>query len=66
MTNNATLAFNHADTLSYGGVIGGNGSLAKQGSGMLILTASNTFTGGAAISAGRSKWGTRGPWPPDL
>lgn len=40
-------------TLTLNGVLsGGTASLAKQGGGMLILTANNTYTGGTSIIAG--------------
>jgi len=52
MTNGATLAFNHADTLAYSGTISGNGSLVKSGSGMLSLSSLNTYQGSTTISAG--------------
>ena len=34
MSNNATVAFNHADPLSYGGAISGSGQLIKLGTGV--------------------------------
>ncbi|CAM2138596.1 protein of unknown function [Pararobbsia alpina] len=36
----------------YGGVISGDGSLAKVGSQALVLTGANTFTGGTSVEAG--------------
>ena len=41
-----------ADTLTVSGVISGNGKLTKGGNGTLVLTGSNTYLGGTAISAG--------------
>lgn len=38
---------------SYGGVISGNGSVVKQGAGVLTLGGASTFTGSFRISAGR-------------
>ena len=52
MSNNATLAFNHSDTLSYAGAISGSGQFVKLGTGTLILSGSNTYTGPTTISAG--------------
>ena len=52
MSNNATVAFNHADALSYGGTIGGNGQLIKLGTGNLDLVGSGTYSGPTTISAG--------------
>ena len=52
MSNNATLAFNHADALTYSGSIGGNGQLVKQGSGLLVLSGSNTYSGATTVGGG--------------
>ena len=41
---------NSANTLTVTNVIGGNGSLNKAGGGMLLLAASNTFSGGLSFS----------------
>ncbi len=43
---------NNAST-AYSGVLSGDGSLTKQGTGTLTLSGANTFRGGATISAGR-------------
>ncbi|MCA9229189.1 MAG: autotransporter-associated beta strand repeat-containing protein [Planctomycetales bacterium] len=50
--NNATLAFNRADDIAYGGDISGTGNLVKQGAGKLTLTGSNTYSGDTSIEAG--------------
>ena len=60
ITNNAALAFKRSDATSYGGVVSGTGSLTQQGSGALILTANNTYTGGTTISAGTLQLGNGG------
>ena len=54
MSNNATVAFNHSDTLDYSGAISGSGQLVKAGSGRLTLggTNANTYSGATTISAG--------------
>ena len=52
MSNNATVAFNHADPLSYSGTISGSGQLVKLGSGTLDLVGSGTYSGPTTISAG--------------
>ena len=56
----AALVFNHSDALSYSGDISGNGSLTKVGSGMLILAATNTYTGATTIAAGTLQIGNGG------
>ena len=53
IVDNGALAFNHADSLTYSGVLSGSGSLQKLGSGLLILNgASNVYSGGTTVSAG--------------
>ena len=52
MSNNATLAFNHADPLSYSGAISGSGQLVKLGVGVLDLSGTSTYSGPTTISAG--------------
>lgn len=52
VTNNATLAFNRSDTLTYGGVITGTGVVNQVGGGTTILTGSNSYTGATNITAG--------------
>nr|MCU0793206.1 autotransporter-associated beta strand repeat-containing protein [Opitutaceae bacterium] len=49
----ATLATGADNTsTTFAGVISGTGGLAKQGSGMLTLTGTSTYTGGTTVSAG--------------
>ena len=52
LSNNAVVAFNHADGLSYGGTISGSGQLIKLGTGNLDLVGSGTYSGPTTISAG--------------
>ncbi len=52
IVNNAALVFNNGDTLVYGGAISGGGSLTKTGSGALILSGSNTYSGATTVSGG--------------
>ena len=52
MSNNATVAFNHNDALSYGGTISGSGQLVKLGTGVLDLTGTSSYSGPTRISAG--------------
>jgi len=52
ITDNATLAFNRSDALTYSGVVSGTGALTKLGSGNLTLSGANTYSGGTTVSAG--------------
>jgi autotransporter-associated beta strand protein/T5SS/PEP-CTERM-associated repeat protein len=52
VTNNATLAFNRSNALSFGGVISGSGAVQQLGPGTTTLTANNTYTGGTVVNAG--------------
>ncbi|WP_407530009.1 autotransporter-associated beta strand repeat-containing protein [Methylobacterium oryzisoli] len=58
--NNATLAFNRADAVTFAGIIGGTGSLNQIGTGTLTLTGANTYTGGTVITAGTLQIGNGG------
>ena len=51
--NSGAVVFNHADALTYPGVISGSGSLTKLGSGVLALSGTNTYTGPTAVSQGK-------------
>jgi outer membrane autotransporter protein len=53
VTNNGLLAFYRSDTLTYGGVISGNGEIQQLGSGSTVLTGdSSGFTGTTSIIGG--------------
>jgi outer membrane autotransporter protein len=52
VANNGTLAFNRADTLTFGGVISGTGGVRQDGDGTTILSAANTYSGATAVNAG--------------
>ncbi|HMO51511.1 MAG TPA: choice-of-anchor D domain-containing protein, partial [Kiritimatiellia bacterium] len=49
---NQTWTHNNADDLSFFGVISGSGSLVKEGSGRIILTNNNSYTGLTTINNG--------------
>jgi fibronectin-binding autotransporter adhesin len=56
-TDNGTLAFDPNGSVTIGAVISGTGNLVKLGSGTVILTGVNTYTGGTMISAGTLQLG---------
>jgi outer membrane autotransporter protein len=60
VTDNGTLAFDRSDAVTFAGVISGTGALVQLGSGMLILTGNNTYSGGTTISAGTLQIGNGG------
>ena len=52
VADSGAIVFNHSNALTYSGVISGNGSLAKQGAGVLTLTAATTYTGATNVAGG--------------
>ncbi|CAN5128066.1 hypothetical protein BH11PLA2_BH11PLA2_24510 [soil metagenome] len=53
-----TLAFNRSDSTSFAGVLSGTGNLQQLGSGTLIVSGANTFSGTTTISAGTLQLGS--------
>lgn len=53
VVNNAVLAFDRSDALSYGGAISGSGALTKRGSGTLTLTGTNSYAGTTTVTDGK-------------
>src|SRR3546814_649283 len=52
VANNATLAFNRSNGLTFDGLISGIGSVNKLGAGTVIFSADNSYTGITTIAAG--------------
>jgi fibronectin-binding autotransporter adhesin len=52
VVDNGVLAFNRSNTLSFGGVISGAGSVEQSGSGTTVLSGTNTYSGGTIMNAG--------------
>jgi fibronectin-binding autotransporter adhesin len=52
VSDNGTLAFNRSDTITFPNVISGTGTVADNGSGVLVLSAANTFTGAVTVASG--------------
>src|SRR4029077_6987698 len=57
VTDNGTLAFDPNGSVTFGAAISGTGNLVKLGSGVVILTGTNTYLGGTTISAGTLQLG---------
>ena len=53
VVNNAVLAFNRSDALTYSGTISGSGGLTKLGLGTLTLSGSSSYAGATAVDGGR-------------
>ena len=60
VNNFGTLGFNRSDLLSYGGQIGGTGSVRQTGTGTTVFTGTNLYTGGTTIDAGTLQLGNGG------
>ncbi|HEX4028170.1 MAG TPA: autotransporter-associated beta strand repeat-containing protein [Rhizomicrobium sp.] len=52
VTDNGTLAFDRSDNLSYGGAISGRGGVTQLGTGTLILSGADSYTGVTTIGSG--------------
>ncbi|MEI9995617.1 MAG: autotransporter-associated beta strand repeat-containing protein [Rhizomicrobium sp.] len=60
IVDNATLAFDRSDAVTFGGAISGTGALRQIGGGTLILTGNDTYTGGTTIASGTLQVGDGG------
>ncbi|MGJ7511463.1 autotransporter-associated beta strand repeat-containing protein [Variovorax sp. GT1P44] len=60
IVDNAALAINRADVLTFGGAVSGSGRLEQAGTGTTILTGNNTYAGGTTIAAGALQLGNGG------
>jgi outer membrane autotransporter protein len=52
IVNNAVVNFDQSFNGTYTGVLSGTGSLTKTGSGVVLLSGNNTYSGGATINSG--------------
>ena len=50
--NNGTLVFNRSDDYDYTGALSGDGSLVKQGDGLLLLSGDYSYTGQTVVEGG--------------
>ncbi len=56
--NNANVTFNRSNTVTYAGAISGSGTVTQTGSGLLILSGTNSNTGGLVVSGGTLQLGS--------
>uniref|UniRef100_UPI00197E0F2B autotransporter outer membrane beta-barrel domain-containing protein n=1 Tax=Burkholderia sp. Ac-20379 TaxID=2703900 RepID=UPI00197E0F2B len=52
VTDNGQLVFNRGDNITYGGALGGAGSLTQAGNGQLTLTGASTLSGPTTVAGG--------------
>jgi outer membrane autotransporter protein len=52
IVDNGALVFNRSDHVVYSGVVSGPGTLTQEGTGTLILTGQNSYSGGTVIDPG--------------
>ena len=65
IVNNDHLIFSQASNTTYNSVISGTGAFAKTGTGVLVFTGSNTYSGSTAISAGILRGGAVDTFSPN-
>jgi outer membrane autotransporter protein len=65
ITDNAALAFNRSDTITFPGVISGTGDVSQIGTGTTIFTASNTYSGSTNVMAGTLQAGAANTFSPN-
>ena len=58
VTDNASLVFKRGDTMTVSNNVAGTGAVWQSGSGSLILTGSNTYSGGTTIASGSLQVGS--------
>ena len=59
ITNNSRLVFNNGSSQTYGGVVGGSGTVTKIGAGALALSGANSYGGLTTVTAGTLELGER-------
>src|SRR5262249_48930274 len=52
VVNNAELAFNRTDIITFSGAISGTGAVTQSGTGTVTLSGTNSYTGGTNLNAG--------------
>lgn len=55
VASGAAVAFNRSDDIHYQGTVQGEGSLIQRGTGTLLLTAAQEYTGGSTVESGTLK-----------
>ncbi|WP_163360980.1 autotransporter-associated beta strand repeat-containing protein, partial [Escherichia coli] len=57
VVDNAVLAFNRSDTMTFSGNITGSGALRQSGTGTTILTGASSYAGDTFVTGGRLQFG---------
>jgi fibronectin-binding autotransporter adhesin len=52
VANNGAVVFNRSDTIGFGGLVSGTGSVTQTGAGIVTLTGSNSYTGVTNVNTG--------------
>ncbi len=60
VTNNGSLTYNRSNDITAGYVVSGTGTVTKNGSGTLIFSSNNTYTGNTTVNAGTLQIGNGG------
>lgn len=60
IVNDASLVFHRSDTLTYGNVISGSGTVTQAGAGTTVLTGASSYIGTTFIQAGTLQLGNNG------
>ena len=60
VADNGVLAFDRSDSVTFGGVISGTGSVLQEGAGATILTSANSYSGGTTVVNGTLGVGANG------
>src|SRR5262249_847731 len=58
--DNSSLVFNRSDAFTFSGAILGTGSVVQNGTGEVVLTAENAYTGGTTVNHGQLQIGNGG------
>jgi autotransporter-associated beta strand protein len=58
LTNNGSFVYNRNDPVTFGNLVAGTGTVTQMGTGTLLLSGANTYTGRSIVKAGVMELGT--------